>query len=215
MAEQLEFGWLLISVGLVLGLGAFVLIALMRSDSARSSRALTEFLGDFSGGVLLLALILEIFGFMQASRVFDFLPEQKIDSSWLLLTLVLLALPGYGIYRALHFPETVHLSSARPQPVPTPILPPPAPPRKVTATSISHKQEVTQTLESDDEARPAIADEWQVKIMEVMKKHDGLSLVDLGKRLGVDWRQLTVAARQLVQDGKLRKEDKFYFKNEK
>jgi hypothetical protein len=208
MSGQFEFGWLLISSGLVLSLGAFVLLALMRSEAARASMALAEFLGDFAGGVLLLALILEIFGFMQASHLFGLLPDQKIDAGWLILTLFVFVFPGYGIYRALNFPETVHLSSSRPTsvPLPTPILPPA--PNK----NISYEKVLATTPEETDSERPAIADEWQIKIMEVMKKQDGLSLVDLGKRLGVDWRQLTVAARQLVQDGKLRKEDKFYHK---
>jgi hypothetical protein len=203
MPSQLELGWLFIACGFVLSLGAFILIAMIRSVRARSNPALTEFLGDYAGGVLLIALILEIFGIVQTSKVLSpVVPEQLIDSAWLWAVLVLLVWPGYGLYRALNFPQTVHLSSSQPRPLPR--------------AKISKNNKASATMaesdESAEEDRPAIADEWQVRILEVMRSRDGLSLVDLGNKLGVDWRQLTVAARQLVHSGRLRKEGKFYYK---
>lgn len=203
MPSQLELGWLFILCGFVLSVGAFILIAMMRSIRARSNTALTEFLGDYAGSVLLVALILEIFGIVQTSKIFSpIVPEQLIDSVWFWAVLILLVWPGYGLYRALNFPQTVHLSSSRPRALPRP---------KISKNSRSAVT-MTESNESAEDDRPAIADEWQIRILEVMRSRDGLSLVDLGNKLGVDWRQLTVAARQLVHSGRLRKEGKFYYK---
>jgi hypothetical protein len=190
MSEQLGLEWLFVLAGFVLSLGAFGLLMLLRTERVRANSAAVEFVGEYAGGILLLALVLEIFGFLQMVKLFA--PEQKIETTWLWATLLLSILPVYGIYRGLNFSETRKTA--------------PAPKPRAFVASPSESAEFLV------EERPAIADEWQVKIMEVMRNHsEGLSLVDLGEELGIDWRQLTVAARQLVHDRKLRKEGKFYY----
>jgi hypothetical protein len=192
MPGQIDLEWLFILSGFVLGIGAFVLLAMLRTDRARSNAALVEFLGESAGGILLMALALEAFGILQLFKLFA--PDElKIKSSYLWFTLLLFLIPAYGIYRARNFSETVRISSSQPS----------------RSRHIS-SQDGTELARED---RPPIADEWQEKILEIMKSQsEGLSLVDMGEKLAVDWRQLTVAARQLVHDKKLRKEGKYYYK---
>lgn len=192
MSGQLGLEWLFILSGFVLGIGAFVLLAMLRTDRARSNAALVEFLGESAGGILLMALALEAFGILQFFKLFAS-EELKIKSSYLWFTLFLFLIPAYGIYRARNFPETVRISSSQP--------------------SRSRHIPSQDGAEMAKEDRPPIADEWQEKILKIMKSQsEGLSLVNMGEKLDVDWRQLTVAARQLVHDKKLRKEGKYYYK---
>lgn len=40
---------------------------------------------------------------------------------------------------------------------------------------------------------------------------EGIKLSGIGENLGVDWRQLILAANALVEEGRIRKEDRTYY----
>lgn len=55
-------------------------------------------------------------------------------------------------------------------------------------------------------------DEQLRKIQEVLTAHpQGLTLVEIGERLGVEWRRLTGAVKELLERGAIHKEGKRYF----
>jgi hypothetical protein len=184
-------GLLLVFSGFVLAMGALVLMMMLRSARARASGPLQEYLSESAGLTLFWALIFQVAGFLA--------PQIPLDPAWFFVTIFLFLIPAALVLRAWTFEAPLDVHSSRPsvmsQSRPTPAARPAAKPEPM--------------------GRTPIADEWQEKIMAVMDSQSGgLSLVEIGQRLGVDWRQLTAAARQLVQDGRLHKKGKRYFKIE-
>ncbi len=50
------------------------------------------------------------------------------------------------------------------------------------------------------------------QIPRILAQHaDGLTLVEIGEKMGVEWRRLTGAARELLERGRIQKEGKKYF----
>lgn len=49
-------------------------------------------------------------------------------------------------------------------------------------------------------------------MVEVLEDNpEGLTLAEIGEKLDLDWRRLTRTANQLIEDGRVRKEDRTYY----
>ena len=50
------------------------------------------------------------------------------------------------------------------------------------------------------------------RVLEVIERHpEGVRLVQIGEELGVDWRLLIAPINRLLEQGRIRKEDRLYF----
>jgi len=66
---------------------------------------------------------------------------------------------------------------------------------------------------SNQTAREAFSEQLK-RVQEVLGDHpQGLTLVEIGGRLGVEWRRLTGVVKELLERGEIRKEGKRYFSN--
>jgi hypothetical protein len=113
-----------------------------------------------------------------------FVPQILLASYWFILGAMPLLLPAPLFYRA----------QRRGAPALTPTSGEPQP--QGTAAKATHEEFQAQ-LEL---------------IREVVAAHpEGLTLVEIGKELDVEWRRLTGAVKELMERGQLRKEGKRYF----
>ena len=60
-------------------------------------------------------------------------------------------------------------------------------------------------------ATPGV-EELAARALEVINAHeDGIALVDLGRELGLDWRQLIAPINHLLREGRVEKRGRLYF----
>lgn len=66
--------------------------------------------------------------------------------------------------------------------------------------------------EGTSEPLRAQIEETARRVLEVIERHpEGVRLVQIGEELGVDWRLLIAPINLLLEQGRIRKEDRLYF----
>lgn len=83
---------------------------------------------------------------------------------------------------------------------------------KVTSTIVREEDEHLVRKAISSRSAPAEFNEQLTQIPRVLAAHpEGLTLVEIGAQLDVDWRRLTGAASELLERGRILKEDKKYY----
>ncbi len=126
-------------------------------------------------------------------------PETVVESYWFLLGATPLLLPALLLRLAPSAPASWGTAPAAP-PAPATGSPPTSAPKGGSPTA------------EEREKPPTEFQRFLEEIPAVLAKHpEGLTLVEIGQELNVEWRKLTGAARELLDRGLVRKEEKRYF----
>jgi hypothetical protein len=125
-------------------------------------------------------------------------PETVVESYWFILGAAPLLLPAILL---------------RLVPTPSWETAPAAPPRAAVSMPTAAPEEGSKAKAEERTVRPPTEfQRFLEEIPAVLAEHpEGLTLVEIGRELNVEWRKLTGAARELLDRGLVRKEEKRYF----
>ncbi len=86
---------------------------------------------------------------------------------------------------------------------------------KTTGLSVTKVDVFVEKLQIHEEEEELKESElYEVALEYIQESTQGISLVDLGETIGVDWRRLIPLVNQMIDEGLVKKEDKKYFPTE-
>lgn len=82
---------------------------------------------------------------------------------------------------------------------------------EMTGLSVSSVDVFVEKLQIREEEEIEETKLYQLALQHIEESPEGITLVDLGESLGVDWRRLIASVNEMVDEGLVKKEDKKYF----